>query len=204
MQREGRNPPNVETISPSSSLSLDTRARRFPRVPFHTPVRVTRLSTGQTLELMAQNLSETGMFVETVIPFPVGELFKLTFPDSPEDFGEVAVARVVWRRAFTPSRPAGMPPGIGVAFLLMRPGDRRALTGLVDAGGVQPPAPAKEDAPRPARSAPPPPRALPMLPAGVGPASDEVIDLGPSGWLLLAALSMAAVAALLAGLQPLP
>lgn len=196
----------METTLPSS-LPLEARARRFPRVPLHTPVRVTRLATGQTLELMAQNLSETGIFIETVIPFPVGELFKLSFPDAPEDFGEVAVARIVWRRAFTPSRPAGMPPGLGVAFLLMRPGDRRALTQLVDAGGVQPPAPPRGEAPRPARTAPPPadPRPLPsMFPATAGAAGDDVIDLGPSGWLLLAALSMAAVAALLAGLQPLP
>ena len=192
----------------SQPVQEEARGRRFPRVPFHTPVRATRISTGQSLELMAENLSETGLFIATVIPFPVGELFRLDFPDEPEGFAEVAVARVVWRRAFTPSRPAGMSPGLGVAFLLMRPAERRALTLLVDAGGVQPPAPPKTEM-RPARSAPPPapvPRGMPVLPAlTTGPSvGEEIIDLGPAGWLLLAALSMAAVAALLAGLQPLP
>lgn len=178
------------------------RARRFPRVPFHVPVKVTRISTGQVLELMAQNLSLSGMFVETVIPFPVGELFKISFPTSPGGFDEVAVGRVTWRRPFTPSRPAGLAPGIGVAFLLMRPAERRALEQLIDDGGVAPPEP--ERMPPPRAPAPPPdpqlsaPRHL-IIPAG--PAGEDVIDLGPTGWLLLAALSMAAVAALLTGLQ---
>ena len=181
-------------------LSYEPRARRFPRVPFRVPVRVTRLATGQVLELMALNLSETGMFLETVIPFPVGELFRVNLPTAPADFEEVAVARVVWRRAFTPSRPAGMAPGIGIAFLLMRPADRRALAAVVEDGGVAP-EPVYEP-PRPSRSpeAPPPDRSAPAL----SPTMTDVIDLGPMGWLLLAAMSMAAVAALLAGLQPIP
>ena len=167
------------------------------------PVRVTRLSTGQVLELMAQNLSASGVFVETVIPFPVGELFRVAFPTSPGGFDEVAVARVVWRRPFTPSRPAGLAPGIGIAFLLMRPAERRALEALIDEGGVAPPEP--ERMPPPRAPAPPAdftaPRQL-VIPAG--PAGEDVVDLGPTGWLLLAALSMAAVAALLAGLNPMP
>lgn len=181
--------------------SQELRARRFPRVPFHVPVRVTRLSTGQTLEFMAQNLSASGMFVETVIPIPVGELFRVAFPTSPGGFDEVAVARVAWRRPFTASRPAGMSPGIGFAFLLMRPAERRALELLVEDGGV---APVEHPRTPPNRgpSPPPPTREIPLL---IGSSlSEDVIDLGPTGWLLLAALSMAAVAALLAGLQPLP
>lgn len=181
--------------------SQQVRARRFPRVPFHVPVRLTRLSTGQTLELMAQNLSASGLFVETVIPVPIGELFRVSFPTSPGGFDEVAVARVAWRRPFTSSRPAGTAPGLGIAFLLMRPAERRALEALVDDGGV---APAEPPGRAPGNHAPPPAatREIPLL---VGSSlRDDVIDLGPTGWLLLAALSMAAVAALLAGLQPLP
>ena len=117
-------------------------------------MKVTRIATGQVLELMAQNLSLSGMFVETVIPFPVGELFKITFPTSPGGFDEVAVGRVAWRRPFTPSRPAGLAPGIGVAFLLMRPAERRALEELIDEGGVAPPEP--ERMPPPRAPAPPP------------------------------------------------
>lgn len=181
----------------------EVRARRFSRVPFHVPVRVTRLSTGQVLELQAQNLSESGMFVETVIPFPVGELFRVRFPTSPGDFDEVSVARVAWRRAFTPSRPAGTQPGIGVAFLLMRPVERRALAALVDDGGVAPPLPDRRPPPR----APAPPAREISIPSpllAAGPMAEDVVDLGPTGWLVLAALSLAAVAVLLAGIQPLP
>ena len=199
----------TDTVEPNTEQPTvpqeEVRARRFPRVPFHVPVRVTRLSTGQVLELQAQNLSQSGMFVETVIPFPIGELFRVRFPTSPGDFDEVSVARVAWRRAFTPSRPAGTQPGIGVAFLLMRPAERRALGQLVDDGGVAPREPERRPPPR--APAPPPEREVPVsaspLFAG-GPVGEDVIDLGPTGWLLLAALSLAAVAALLAGLHPLP
>jgi hypothetical protein len=137
-----------------------------------------------------------------VIPIPVGELFRVAFPTSPGGFDEVAVARVAWRRPFTPTRPAGMAPGLGFAFLLMRPGERRALEALVEEGGV-PPAEQPRTPPNRGPSPPPPPtREMPLL---VGNSfGEDVIDLGPTGWLLLAALSMAAVAALLAGLQPLP
>lgn len=171
-------------------------------MPFHVPVRLTRLSTGQVMELMAQNLSASGVFVETVIPFPVGELFRVSFPTSPGDFDEVAVARVAWRRPFTPSRPAGLAPGIGIAFLLMRPAERRALETLIDEGGIAPAEP--ERMPPPRAPAPPAETTLPrqlVIPAGPG---EDAVDLGPTGWLVLAALSMAAVAALLAGLNPVP
>lgn len=190
--------PNTEQPVPHE----EARPRRFPRVPFHVPVRLTRLATGQVLDLQAQNLSESGLFVETVIPFPVGELFRLRFPTSPGDLEEVAVARVVWRRAYTPSRPAGTRPGLGIAFLLMRPAERRALGILVEEGGVAPPEPERQPPPRAPDPPPPETSASPLLAAG--PLADEIVDLGPTGWLLLAALSMAAVAALLAGLQPLP
>lgn len=185
---------------PEVASSQTLRARRFPRVPFHAPVRVTRLSTGQALEFMAQNLSASGMFVETVIPIPVGEFFRVAFPTSPGGFDEVAVARVAWRRPFTSSRPAGMSPGIGFAFLLMRPAERRALEALVEDGGVPP---VEQPRKPPNRGpSPPPTRDMPLL---IGNSlGEDVIDLGPTGWLLLAALSMAAVAALLAGLHPLP
>jgi Tfp pilus assembly protein PilZ len=192
-------------VDPETLPKQDVHARRFARVPFNTPVRLTRLATGQVLELMARDLSHGGLFVETVIPLPVGELFRVSVPDAPEGFDEVAVARVAWRRAFTPSRPAGLPPGIGLAFLLMRPADRRALADVVDAGGVRLPE-TSLPAPVPSRTpvAPPPaPRDLGHLVPGPF-ATDDLVDLGPGAWLLLAALSLAATALLLSGLQPLP
>jgi hypothetical protein len=192
-------------VEPEALPKTEALGRRFPRVPFQIPVRLTRLATGQVLELMARDVSAGGLFVETVIPFPVGEIFRLTIPDAPEGFDEVAVARVAWRRAFTPSRPAGMPPGIGLAFVLMRPASRRSLAAVVDSGGVRAPEPAQLPAPVPARApAPPPaPRDLgSLVPAPFAP--DDMIDLGPGAWLLLAALSLAATAMLLSGLQPLP
>src|SRR4051812_2961615 len=96
------------------------QSRRFARVPFDAPVRLIRHATGQSLELAALNLSESGLFVETVIPFAIGEVFRLSFPDADGGFEEVAAARVAWRRAFQPQRSIGQPPGVGLSFVFMR------------------------------------------------------------------------------------
>ena len=187
------------------------RARRFCRVPFDAPVRLTRHSTGQVLELQASNLSEGGLFVETVIPFAPGELFRLEMPGAPSGFDTVAVAKVCWRRPFSLNRSPGLPPGIGLMFLLMRPSDRQALHELVEDGGI---APSPRPATRPARSAPlpatvepsklpavaPPPPQLRWRPVGVE--DTTAIDVAPFGGLLAIALALAAMASLLVGLQP--
>lgn len=175
-----------------------TRARRFGRVPFDAPVRLTRHSTGQTLELSGVNLSENGLFVETVIPFAIGELFRLSFGEV-----EVAAARVAWRRPYLQPRSAASPPGIGLMFLLMHPSDRAALRGLVESGGI---APSPKPRTIPSRVAPvanaphPPPQMRWQLAGGEA----EMLDVGPVGWLLALALAMAAVASLLVGLHPIP
>lgn len=181
-----------------------SQGRRFGRVPFDAPVRLTRVATGQTLELQGVNLSENGVFVETVIPFSAGELFRLHFPGEPEGLGEVAAARIAWRRAFSPNREPGQPPGVGLSFLFMSLDDRFALHTLVEAGGV---------APQPASRAPSSrvpvaprvidedlPQPLPSL-AWSGDTM-ELMDVGPFGWLLVVALAMAAMASLLLGMQP--
>lgn len=173
--------------------------RRFARVPFDCRVRLTRLATGQSLELDAVNLSEGGIFVQTVIPFPVGELFRVAVLDerAPEDFAEVAAARVAWRRPFTNTREPGEPPGIGIAFLLMSPDDREGLSRIVEDGGLAPRA-------RPI-AAPVAPIAVeePVLPALVdGAEAIELDDVGPFGWLLVIALALAALASLLLGMHP--
>lgn len=187
------------------------RSRRFCRVPFDAPVRLTRHSTGQVLELQATNLSETGLFVETVIPFTPGELFRLDMPGAPDGFESVAVAKVCWRRPFSLNRAPGLPPGIGLMFLLMHPTDRQALHALVENGGI---APAPRPKTTPARTAPvalpkpvgetrpvqvPPPQ-LRWKPIGID--DQAAIDVAPFGWLLAIALALAAMASLLVGLQP--
>lgn len=182
------------------------RTRRFGRVPFFVPVRLIRISTNQVLELQASNLSESGVFVETVIPFTVGEVFKLVIPSAPGGFEEVAVARISWRRPFSSARGTGAQPGIGISFVMMRPAERRALAQLVEAGGVAAPPPPRTIASRSPvqprvlvldRPAPPPER---FVLAG----HSAAMDVGPAGWLLVAALAAAAAASLLLGLQPLP
>jgi hypothetical protein len=181
----------------------DTQARRFARVPFDAPVRLVRHSTGQALELQAHNLSENGVFVETVIPFATGELFRLSFPTHPCSLEEVAAARVSWRRPFSTSREPGQPPGVGLSFLFMSLEDRQALHVLVEAGGVPPRASARAASSR----TPVAPRVIPAsdparLTFGSAGETAELFDVGPFGWLLIVTLALAAVASLLLGLQP--
>lgn len=177
-----------------------SQSRRFARVPFEVPVRLTRNSTGQTLELAASNLSEGGLFLETVIPLIPGELFRLTFPSQPGELESIAAARVTWRRAFSPSRLPGEPPGAGLSFLFMSAEDRQALRALVESGGVA--------APRPPARAPVAPRLLePVQPTPLSSLVEpsetlSMMDVGPFGWLLVVALAMAAVASLLLSMQP--
>ena len=185
-----------------------SQSRRFARVPFDAPVRLTRLSTGQSLELAGVNLSENGLFLETVIPFAHGEIFRLSFPSADGGFQEVSAARVAWRRPFSPERAPGQPPGVGLSFMFMRPDDREALRTLVEEGGVAPrPMPRtvasrapvaphvlgdeEEEAPRPA----------PVTSWG-DPDAMELMDVGPFGWLLVVSLAMAAMASLLIGMHP--
>lgn len=186
----------------------DVQTRRFGRVPFQAPVRLTRLSTGQELELHALNLSENGIFLETVIPFSEGELFRLSFPTAPSAFEQVAAARVVWRRPFGATRAPGHPPGVALSFVMMRPDDRQALATLVANGGIVPPrvrtTPSR--APVAARIVPTDAK-HPDLPKmrfanTNGGATVEAMDIGPLGWLLVLALALAALASLLLGLQP--
>lgn len=193
-----------------SGERTDVQTRRFVRVPFQAPVRLTRMTTGQELELQAVNLSENGLYLETVIPFALGEVFRLAFPTSPNGFEGVAAARVVWRRGFATTRVAGQPPGIALAFLMMRPSDRQALTQLVEDGGIIPPrthqtTPSR--APVATRIVPeddPEPVTRPSfrLKTAGGPETLEMLDAGPFGWLLVLALALAAIASLLVGLQP--
>ncbi len=203
----------MEVWADSSSERTDVQTRRFVRVPFQAPVRLTRMSTGQELELQAVNLSENGLYLETVIPFAMGEVFRLAFPTAPNGFEHVAAARVVWRRGFATNRVAGQPPGIALAFLMMRPSDRQSLTQLVEDGGI---IPARTHHTIPSR-APVATRIVPRddqpdrdsvtrpsfrLTTASGPDAMEMMDAGPFGWLLLLALALAALASLLVGLQP--
>lgn len=194
-----------------SSERTDVQTRRFVRVPFQAPVRLTRMTTGQELELQAVNLSENGLYLETVIPFALGEVFRLAFPTSPNGFEQVAAARVVWRRGFATTRVAGQPPGIALAFLMMRPSDRQALTQLVEDGGIIPPrthqtVPSR--APVATRIVPEEPeretvtRPTFRLQHAGGPDTLEMMDAGPFGWLLVLALALAGIASLLVGMQP--
>ncbi len=180
-------------------LPAETQTRIFSRVPFDVPVRVTRTSTRQALDLRASNLSERGLFLETVLPFAEGELVRLHFPTRPGGFGAVAAARVAWRRPFGPDLPVGTAPGIGIAFLMMSPDDRLALRRLVESGGI-------------GRS---PSSATPRLPAApwsvpgfasriarvglLGRADAATLETGPNAWALAVALLLAAAASLLLG-----
>jgi len=174
--------------------------RRFARVPFAVPVRLVLHGSDQSVDLMAVNLSENGIFVESVIPFVNGQLFQLILPTRPGGFSRVAAARVVWRRPYTGRRTPGLPAGTGLAFLLMRPEDRAALTELVESGGVAPTAQAPSRPRVVVHELPAPPRLAPVDPR-LGSSLTQAFDPTPFGWLLAVALALAALANLVGGLS---
>lgn len=87
------------------------------------------------------NISEMGIFVQTIEPLPVGTKLLLRF--SPEDptLGEFElVGHVQW---INPARPSCPNPGMGVRFSQLTLADRERLVEVIRTIAYLPPEPAK-------------------------------------------------------------
>ncbi len=99
-------------------------ARLTERASFQGQVDVVPHASDRPLRVWGQDVSETGMFLQTTQPFCAGETVSLRF-DVDEAEVHVRAAEVVWVRG--PVRVDGKVPGIGLRFLSL---DARARSAL--------------------------------------------------------------------------
>jgi hypothetical protein len=95
--------------------------RRYRRVAFGKKVRVRQ--NGKHHELVAENLSEGGMFIKIYDPFPAGSELEITLP---LDVGSHIHLKGVVKRAFL-GETSKCPRGMGVEFKEIRSEDIEML-----------------------------------------------------------------------------
>ena len=104
-------------------------ARLTERTSFLGQVDVVPHATDRSLRVWGQDVSETGMFLQTTQPFRTGDTLSLRF-DVDEHEVHVRAAEVVWVRKFEPICVDGKVPGIGLRFISVDPPARAALRRL--------------------------------------------------------------------------
>jgi Tfp pilus assembly protein PilZ len=108
-------------------------ARLAERAPFSARVDVVPHGTPGSVAVWCQDLSETGMFVQTTEAFVVGDLLSLRFEVDGHPV-HVRAAEVVWIRRFEPINVDGRLPGLGLRFVSIDPPARAALRRVVQRG----------------------------------------------------------------------
>lgn len=105
-------------------------ARLTERTSFLGQVDVVPHASNRILRVWAQDVSETGMFLQTTQPFTVGETVSLRF-DVETNEVHVRAAEVMWVRKFEPIAVDGKLPGVGLRFVSVDPPARAALRRLM-------------------------------------------------------------------------
>ena len=108
-------------------------ARLAERAPFSARVDVIPQGTPTSLSVWCQDLSETGMFVQTTGSFMVGDLVSLRFEVGRQPV-HIRAAEVVWIRRFEAVNVEGRAPGLGLRFVSIDPPARAALRRAVQRG----------------------------------------------------------------------
>lgn len=108
-------------------------ARLAERAPFSARVDVVPHGTPTALSVWCQDLSETGMFVQTTEAFMVGDLLSLRFEVDGQPV-HIRAAEVVWIRRFEPINVDGRLPGLGLRFVSIDPPARAAMRRAVQRG----------------------------------------------------------------------
>ncbi len=108
-------------------------ARLNERTPFQGQVDVLPPTGAPRLSAWGQDVSETGMFLQTTQPFSVGDLVSLRFALDGEEV-YVAAAEVMWVRKFEPVSVDGSVPGIGLRFVAIDSFTRGVVRRAVNAG----------------------------------------------------------------------
>ncbi len=101
-------------------------SRLSPRASFFAEVDVLCAAEAMPQRVWGQNLSETGVFLQTTKPFHPGDRLSLRF-DIAESEVHVRAAEVVWVKPFEPINVDGTLPGVGVRFLSVDPPTRAAI-----------------------------------------------------------------------------
>ncbi len=109
-------------------------ARLNERSSFPGQVDVVPHASNRLLRVWAQDVSETGMFLQTTQPFHVGETVSLRF-DVDANEVHVRAAEVMWVRPFEPIAVDGKVPGVGLRFVSVDPPARAALRKLTTPKG---------------------------------------------------------------------
>ncbi|MEW5693858.1 MAG: PilZ domain-containing protein [Candidatus Hydrogenedentota bacterium] len=103
--------------------------RKFKRIPTHLLANLKKTTTQEsqiTKEIIIKNISAGGVFIETMVPFSVGELvtFDLYLPGDRYKLKIVGVVR--WKRIDS------LPYGIGVQFVKVATEDKNKITKFIE------------------------------------------------------------------------
>ncbi|MDP2340454.1 MAG: PilZ domain-containing protein [Deltaproteobacteria bacterium] len=104
-------------------------ARLTERASFLGQVDVVPHASDRALRVWGQDVSETGMFLQTTQPFRIGTTVSLRFDVDGHEV-HVRAAEIVWVRKFEPICVDGKVPGIGLRFISVDPPARAALRRL--------------------------------------------------------------------------
>lgn len=140
-------------------------ARLSPRTPFLGRVDIVPHTGSERLSVWGQDVSETGMFLQTTQPFSVGDSVSVRFECDGLSV-HVRAATVVWVRRFEPVNVDGRSPGIGIRFVSIDPPARaalRRLTATTKQAANDTPVPAHVTSSPPSTVLPPPALTLPPL-----------------------------------------
>ena len=95
-------------------LGLERRTKS--RVPFHSVVRFRIFGESEWLAGYGYDLSETGIFVRTLVPLPVNKPVEVSFKLNEEDETLSAKGLVIWSNAVHRRSVITYPFGMGIAF----------------------------------------------------------------------------------------
>jgi hypothetical protein len=108
-------------------------ARLSERTAFLGQVDVVPHTGNRRLTAWGQDVSETGMFLQTTQAMAVGDALSLRFSVDGIEV-HIRAAEVVWSRKFEPINVDGKLPGVGIRFVSIDPPARAALRRLVQGG----------------------------------------------------------------------
>ncbi len=90
--------------------------------------RASLVVAGRTEEVFAIDVGLSGVFVERAVPLAPDERVEVQFYLPDNEIPITARCRVAfWRGEPTPGESQGLPPGAGLEFVEMAPGDRERL-----------------------------------------------------------------------------
>ncbi len=101
----------------------------FTRIPYTQRCRLRRGE--QQVSGLLCNISVLGVYVALAEPPDVDEVVDLEFPLPGSDEPVVARAIVTWQNAEEPQKADGLPPGCGLRFSAVDPGDAARIEAIV-------------------------------------------------------------------------